>query len=147
MHTFLVETYPRLCKFYIFFFAKRKHHQSKNIFHVYIFIDYLFYLSTIQPHIAEKLERLRWCVTEGLDSKYNITGLEQTKKFFSPFGAPVTMQPRPLYGVMRPAGAHPMSTRGRSRGPTSKRVVHGSGGTLHVSQTPPSLFVVVKQND
>ena len=79
--------------------------------------------------MAEKLERLRWCVTEGLDSKYNITGFEQTNKFVSPFGAPM-QQSRPLYGVMRPAGAYP--GRGRSRGNASRMAVHGSGGTLHV---------------
>eukprot|EP00111_Clytia_hemisphaerica_P004236 TCONS_00012098-protein len=89
-----------------------------------------------KPHIAEKLERLRWCVTEGLDSKYSITGLEQTKKFFSPFGTPVSMHSTPFMGNMRPPGVPPMRGGGRSRGTGGKQMVHGSGGTLHVAGVP-----------
>lgn len=89
----------------------------------------------IKPHIAEKLERLRWCITEGLEAKHTITGLQENKKFFNPFGNVPAMQSGPTYGVMRPAGAYlPINTRQRSRGPHSKRPVHGSGGTLHVCE-------------
>ncbi|XP_057297054.1 constitutive coactivator of PPAR-gamma-like protein 1 [Hydractinia symbiolongicarpus] len=90
-----------------------------------------------KPHIAEKLERLRWCITEGLEAKHTITGLQENKKFFNPFGNVPTMQSGPTYGVMRPAGSYlPINTRQRSRGPHSKRPVHGSGGTLHVAGVP-----------
>lgn len=87
-----------------------------------------------KPHIVEKLERLRWCITEGLELKYRIIGLEQTKKFFSPFGTPISMHSTPFNGVMRPPGAH--NLKGRSRGSGAKQLVHGSGGTLHVAGVP-----------
>eukprot|EP00794_Sanderia_malayensis_P006008 gene6008-6706_t len=96
-----------------------------------------------KPHLAEKLERLRWCITEGLEDNFKISGLKPSA-FSSglPFGpTPASHAPAPAYGVnnYRPAGAnpiHPMQNRNKGRGASSKRPVLGSGGTLEVAGVP-----------
>ena len=93
-----------------------------------------------RPQLAEKLERLRWCITEGLGEKYVISGLQRgsgSSFFPTPFGAPpASLLPGPAYGTteLRPAGVRAPSevNRQRSRGPHSKRPILGSGGTLEV---------------
>ena len=86
----------------------------------------IFFILFKKPHLAEKLDRLRWCVTEGLQSKYLIAGLKNDASMFNLYPSSVG----PVYGVIQ---SHSYMQRVRSRGPGSKRPVHGSGATLHVS--------------
>ena len=87
-----------------------------------------------QPKLAEKLERLRWCITEGLGDQYKITGLKPVTSA-TPFGTPpASLMPAAPYGVndFRPAGANYQSKSAKGRGASSKRPVLASGGTLEV---------------
>ncbi|XP_065673474.1 constitutive coactivator of PPAR-gamma-like protein 1 homolog isoform X3 [Hydra vulgaris] len=82
-----------------------------------------------KPHLVEKLDRLRWCVTEGLHSKYLIAGFRNDSPFLNLYPLSVG----PLYDVSQ---SQSYMQRIRSRGPGSKRPVHGSGATLHVAGFP-----------
>ena len=108
-------------------------YQNVSIFHSrHLFREISFF--SFQPQTAEKLERMRWCITEGLEGKYDIAGLHQSSsKAFSPFDGNSPGRSSPYYN-MQPAGVRMPMGRGnqRSRGPGSKQVVHGSGGTLQV---------------
>ena len=89
-----------------------------------------------QPKLAEKLERLRWCITEGLSEQFKVTGLKPVSLAGSPFGTPpaVAQMSATPYGVnnFRPAGANYHGKGLKGRGASSKRPVLASGGTLEV---------------
>lgn len=94
-----------------------------------------------KPQLAQRLERLRWCITEGLNDNFKISGLKPSSMSGSPFGQPTaSLVPGPAYGVndYRPAGANSQHyvNRNKGRGASSKRAVLGSGGTLEVAGVP-----------
>merc|ERR1719334_271269 len=106
-----------------------------------------------KDHVVEKLERLRWCIVEGLEGKCNITGLNLNT--FNPFARTSDnsknnttttnknisndneANSNTMRGSVRGNGVNTQpQMRARSRGAGSKRAVHGSGGTLHVAGVP-----------
>ena len=92
-----------------------------------------------QPKLAEKLERLRWCITEGISDQFKVTGLKPVALTSgSPFGTPpATLMSAAPYGVnnFRPAGANYQGKGLKGRGASSKRPVLASGGTLEVGKS------------
>ena len=87
----------------------------------------------------EKLERMKWCITEGLGQDFMLNGLPSNR---NPSGA--GLLPTPFFGPipahLRNAGASLLAYQQKSRGRGSRRPVSGLGGTLQVAGVSVAKF-------
>lgn len=110
-------------------------------------IDGLSFVS--QNARLEKLQRMRWCITENVP--HELLGVRLPMSGFHGIGMPGPPNMPPFFGVPPnmpgihgyciPAGARipqqiPLTERPRARGISSKRPVSGLGGTLEVAGVP-----------
>lgn len=89
----------------------------------------------------DKLERMKWCIMEGLGQEYMLSGLPSNRNTST-----ISLLPSPFFGPI-PAhlrNAPPLSSysnsQNKSRGRWSKRPVSGLGGTLQVAGVPVAKF-------
>lgn len=98
----------------------------------------------------EKLERMKWCIMEGLGQDYLMNGLPSSRNSSgvgllpTPFYGPIPVHLRnapPLNAHFSPAGASALAYQQQKwRGRGSRRPVSGLGGTLQVAGVPVAKF-------
>lgn len=102
-----------------------------------------FELFILQHSRMEKLERMKWCIMEGLGQEFVLNRLPMNRN-----ASTMSLLPSPFFGNVPPhlRSAPPlpysntMNNHNRLRGRGSKRPVSGLGGTLQVAGVPVAKF-------
>ena len=99
----------------------------------------------MQSSRVDKLERMKWCIMEGLGQDHMLNGLPSNRNVST-----ISLLPSPFFGPIPPhlRNAPPLSAQygnsqnhqNKSRGRGSKRPVSGLGGTLQVAGVPVAKF-------